>query len=150
MELQTQFDKDKYITDHESNVMKLPQVEIQTEHMLYGGIYTRRIIIPKGCIMTGAVYKKDFISIQIYGDMNLLNDDGSETRVTGYNAFQSKPGARRMGISHEESMWIGIFSTEALDIDSVLMEYMDETKTDMSKFIGIENIKLEGLSWSEQ
>ena len=149
MELQTQFDKDRYMDAYERIGKNLPQADIQTEHMLYGGIYTRRIIVPKGCLLTGAAHKKDSIAIQIYGDMNLLNDDGSETRVTGYKVFQSKAGTRRMGLAHEESMWIGLYATDAVDIDGAILDHIDEEKTDMSKFIGIENIKLEELSWSQ-
>ena len=147
MELQTQFDKDSFMDAYESHAKNMPQVEMQTENVLFGGIYTRRIIIPKGCLITGATHKIDSIAIQIYGDINILNDDGSESRLTGYTAICSKAGTRRMGYAHEESMWVGIYPTNAEDIDSAMIEIIDTEKTDMSKFIGFNDIKMKELLW---
>lgn len=147
VELQAYFDKDRFMDAYESHVEDMPQLEIQTEHVLYGGVLTRKIIIPKGCLMTGAKHKIESIAIQIYGDMNILNDDCTETRITGYATICSKAGTRRMGYAHEESMWIGIYPTNAEDLDSAMIEIIDAEKTDMSKFIGLKNIKTKGLLW---
>ena len=146
VELQAYFDKDRFMDAYESHAKNMPQVELEIDQTLYGGILTRRAVIPKGCLFTGASHKKESIVIQIYGDASILNDDGSESRITGYTTMLSKAGTRRMVLTHAESMWIGFYATNALNVDDALIEQIDEEKTDISRLTGIKNIKSKELS----
>src|ERR1700675_2282986 len=47
----------------EREVLKLPQVDLRTTHVLAGCVYARTIFIPAGTVLTGAVHKKDHVNV---------------------------------------------------------------------------------------
>ena len=43
----------------QSEMVKMPQVELETEHYFSGGMYCRKLIRPAGTLIVGKVHKKD-------------------------------------------------------------------------------------------
>lgn len=100
----------------ESILMGMPQVECKTQHWFCNGMYVRECTFPKGVTATGAAHLADHVSIMVRGDMTVLTERGIE-RMTGYNIWTPRPGLRRVGYAHEETVWLTVDRTNAKTVE---------------------------------
>ena len=100
------FSNRKAILEYEKFARELNQVEIPVKHYVHGGMYAREIVIPKGVILTGQIYKFDHFDVMVSGDITVSTDDGECKRLTGYNCFTGFSGKKRAGFAHEDTTWI--------------------------------------------
>lgn len=107
------------IQDVEDLLSTFPQVEIPVVHRYSGGIYAREIIIPKGIMLTGRIYKDDHFDVMVYGDVTVTTDEGRK-RLTGFNISIGNRGKKRAGYTHEETKWITFCSSKKMDDDNYL------------------------------
>jgi hypothetical protein len=119
----------------ESEILKLPQVDLRTEHVLSGGVYARTIHIPAGTILTGATHKKDHVNVVI-GDIAVTTDDGTK-RLTGYHVFASKAGAKRAGVAISDTAWTTICKTDLTDIEAIEDELVEESECLQTRLIAL-------------
>lgn len=106
---------------------QLPQVHIETTHRFVGGMYVREIRIPAGVIMTGAVHKSEHLSVMVSGAMTVSTDRGMEY-VEGYHVWTPKPGTKRVGYAHADTIWLTVHRTNAKtaeDAEDILFEQPD-------------------------
>lgn len=98
----------KALLDFEGVSKTLPQIEIPVKHVIHGGMYAREIIIPKGTIITGQIYKFDHLDIMIGGDVTVSTDTGEIKRLKGYNCLEGLSGKKRAGYTHKDTTWITV------------------------------------------
>lgn len=96
------------ILNYEEIAKNLPQIEIPVRHSIHGGMYAREIVIPKGAIITGQIYKFDHLDIMISGDVTVSTDSGEVKRLKGYNFLEGLSGKKRAGYAHEKTIWITV------------------------------------------
>lgn len=96
----------------EAQILKMPQAEMPLEHFFAQGLYARQLTIPKHCVLTGKIHKFEHINILAKGEMTVVTDDGPRTIKAPY-VMVSKPGTKRAGFAHEESVWITVHACEA-------------------------------------
>lgn len=101
----------------EDEVLKLPQVNLGTTHVLSGGCYARSILVPAGCVLTGATHKKDHINV-VQGDIT-VSTDGGMRRLTGQHTFATRAGMKRAGYAHSETIWTTIVHTDKTVVDEI-------------------------------
>ena len=116
----------------EREVLKLPQVDLQTKHCVSGRMYARTIFIPAGTVLTGATHKRDHINI-LQGDISVSTDEGMK-RLTGQHVLPTKAGMKRAGYAHADTTWTTICQTDETDIpaieaDLVIEHEMLQTRT---------------------
>lgn len=95
----------------EQTLLALPQLsqaEMPTTHYFAGGMYGRRITIPRGAMITGRIYKFDHFEIMLEGDITIYAADGGKKRYTGFNIIEAKAGKRQAGKAHEDTTWLTI------------------------------------------
>ena len=104
----------------ESVLMDLPQADIKHVHRFAPGLYIREITIPAGVLATGAVHRFEHLSIMVRGDMTVLTDRGVE-RISGYHCWVAPAGTKRVGIAHEETVWMTVHAnpTNETDVDAI-------------------------------
>ena len=102
----------------EAEMFKHEQVEIPVEHLFVNGMYARKIIIPKGTMLTGRVHKFGYIDIMLSGDITVATPDGIK-RFTGYNVFEGFAGRKRAGCAHEDTHWITVHNTDVTEPDGI-------------------------------
>lgn len=83
------------------------QIEIETRHHFAPGIYMREIFIPKGVTLTGKIHKTEHLNILSQGDLAVMTEDGVK-RLKASTVILSKPGIKRVGYAHEDSVWITV------------------------------------------
>lgn len=96
--------------------------ELPVTHTFSDGMYTREMFIPKNTIVIGRVHKKECINICSKGSLNILSFDGEVFQVSAPFNATSQPGSIKIGFALEDSIWINVFRTDAIDIDSAERE----------------------------
>ena len=94
-----------------------PQVDPEVIHHFSPGIYAREMRIKKGTVLTGKIHKTEHHCI-LNGDIEIASQDG-KGRFTGYLTFLSKPGVKRIGFAHEDTVFTTIHAIEGTDIQSL-------------------------------
>lgn len=108
----------------EDFILQLPQVDLNTDNIVHGGMCARTVFIPAGTVLTGALTSLDNICI-VCGDITVTTDNGAQ-RLTGYNVLGASKGTKRVGITHSDTWWTMMFKTDSIDIDEIEREMTDE------------------------
>lgn len=105
----------------EMEVAKLPQVAIKPVHYLADGLYAREITIPAGTVLTGRVHKQEHINVLSKGEITVWTEDGMR-RISAPYTFVSRPGTKRAGYAHAESVWTTIHANPTAETDIQALE----------------------------
>lgn len=127
-------------------LLKLPQVDLQTTHVIAGGLYARTIKIPAGVVLTGAIHKKDHIDI-MQGDVTVTTHEGTR-RLTGHHVFETKAGLGRAGFAHTETLWTTICTTELTELSEIENELVANPEQLQTRQMQIGNVNLKKLGES--
>jgi hypothetical protein len=79
-------------------------VELEPNHHFAPGLYARELFIPAGTVLTGKTHRNEHFNICI-GDITVWTEDGMK-RLSGYHRLVSSPGTKRVGYTHEDTVWI--------------------------------------------
>lgn len=120
----------------EREMLKLPQVDLDTTHLVHGGLYARTIMIPAGTVLTGALTNCDNVCVMC-GDITVTTDDGT-LRLTGYHVIPARAGSKRAGVAHADTMWTTILQTDELEIDRIEAQMTGEADMLQTRREGIE------------
>jgi hypothetical protein len=110
----------------EEELQKLPQVDCPVWHHFAPGLYARKMLIPKGTVLTGAVHKTEHLCI-VSGDIDVTTDDGMRRITDAHAILSSKPGAKRAGYAHEDTYWTTVHATNETDLDKLVVELTEST-----------------------
>lgn len=94
------------------------KVEIRTTHYFANGVYAREIFIPKGTLLTGKIHKTEHLNIVSSGEISVLTEHGPQ-RVKAPFTIVSKPGTKRVGYAHEDTVWTTIHGTTETDLEKL-------------------------------
>lgn len=109
----------------EAALMQLPQIDLNTKHVVFGKMCARTIYIPAGVALTGALTRCDNICV-VSGDIIVTTDEGSK-RLSGFNVIPAKAGAKRAGYAIADTYWTTIWFTELTDIRAIEDEMTEES-----------------------
>lgn len=98
--------------------MKDQQIQIEPIHHFADGLYAREIFIPKGTTLTGKIHRTEHINIISKGDISVLTEDGIK-RIQAPCTLISKPGTKRVGYAHEDTVWTTIHASSERDLDKL-------------------------------
>ncbi len=90
------------------------QISPEVIHHFAPGIYMREMRIKKGTLLTGKIHKTEHLCV-LNGDIVIASEDG-KGRFTGYLTFLSKPGVKRIGYAHEDTVFTTVHAIEGTDI----------------------------------
>lgn len=110
----------------EAALLQLDQVDLQTQHTLADGVYTRTIFVPAGVALTGAVHKSDYTVVMV-GDITVTTDEGSK-RLTGHHVFLARAGSKRAGFAHKDTWWTTIHRTDKTDLVAIEDDIAEEAE----------------------
>ncbi len=109
----------------EQAMLNMPehQIEIEPVHHFSEGVYAREIMIPKGTTLTGKIHKFEHLNIISKGDISVLTENGIE-RLRAPCTLVSKPGTKRVGYAHEDTVWTTIHATKERDLAKIEAEFV--------------------------
>lgn len=100
--------------------MQEHQVQIETKHYFAPGLYMREIFVPKDVTLVGKIQKTEYLNIVSQGEISVMTEAGYK-RVKAPCVVRSKPGLKRAGYAHEDSIWLTVHQnpTNERDIDKL-------------------------------
>jgi hypothetical protein len=114
----------------EDQVAKMRQVDCPVWNHFAPGLYARKMLIPKGTVLTGAIHKTEHLCI-ISGDITVTTDDGVKRISDAHAILSSKPGAKRAGFAHEDTYWTTVHATDETDLDKLVEELTESKKSEL-------------------
>lgn len=105
----------------EEAMRALPPVHLPVEHGFGPGFYARTIGIPAGTTLTGKVHATEHIFMVTQGDITLITDEGVRRVQAPYQAI-CKPGMKRAGYAHTDTVCVNIHITTETDLDKLEAE----------------------------
>lgn len=112
-------------------IRKLPQIEIQTEHILHGGMYIRTIRLDPEVVIVGALIKVPTLLI-VNGDTKVFTG-ASWIRLQGYNVIPARAGRKQIFATKAETYITMIFATDAKTVEHAEAQFTDEAESLMSR-----------------
>jgi hypothetical protein len=93
----------------ETELLKMPQADIVTEHTFLPSVYERKITIPPWTVLTGAAHKTDYHVRLEKGTIAVNTEDGVKVFTAPFQ-FAAKAGMQRAGrVFEEEVVWVDIY-----------------------------------------
>lgn len=119
----------------EAALSQLPQVDLQTSHLVHGGMYARTIFVPAGVMLTGALIEQENICI-CHGDITVTTWDGPQ-RFTGFCVVPAAGRQKRVGYAHADTWWTAVFTTNLSDVSEIEASLTPEADRLQSRNMGI-------------
>jgi len=126
------------VQDLEEEILEYPQADPQTTHHIADGVYLRKIIIPAGATVTGAVHLTETLDIMVYGDLLVITEEGRRRVTQPGSIFVSKAGLKKVAYANKETMWITAHAvTEIKDktLDEIEKELWVDTYNDYTRYL---------------
>lgn len=114
----------------ESEIQHMPQVDCPVWHFFAPGLYARKMLIPKGTVLTGAVHKTEHLCI-VSGDIDVTTHEGARRITDAHMVIASKPGEKRAGYAHADTYWTTIHATTETDLDKLVEELTESRSTEL-------------------
>jgi hypothetical protein len=106
----------------QDQLLKLPQVDIVTEHTFNLGTYERKITIPPWVILTGAEHKTSY-RVRLEKGTIAVNTDTGVKVLTAPCEFDAKAGMQRAGwVFENEVVWVDIYDNPDNCTDLAVIE----------------------------
>lgn len=110
-----------------AHLLALPEyhVEMRVEHTVEDGMYMRKLFIPKDTILVGKIHLKSCINIVASGSITVLTEFGMRRVNAGFTGVSAQ-GIQKVGIAHEDTVFINVFRTDLTDIAAIEAEIAAE------------------------
>jgi hypothetical protein len=108
----------------QSEMIKLPQAELKTDHYFSGGMYCRRVFRAATTLIVGKVHKKDHLFICAAGEMLVWTETGVR-RLQAGDVVESRAGTKRATLALTDSVGITCHLTDKTDLDEIEAELIE-------------------------
>jgi hypothetical protein len=119
----------------QAELLKLPQIDVHTDHVLHGGIYTRTIHMKPGTYVMGAHYKVS-TTVILSGSLWAYVGQGWK-QFSGYNVIPASAGRKQLFATPYENTEDAVitmsFRTDAKTVEQAENEMTDEAELLMSR-----------------
>lgn len=115
----------------EAQLAALPQVAIDTHHVIHAGMYARTIRIPAGVALTGAEIKRDTVLV-VSGHVR-VSGDGGPRELQGYHVLTAAAGRKQAFLALADTDLTMIFPTQSRTTEDCEREFTDEADSLMSR-----------------
>jgi mannose-6-phosphate isomerase-like protein (cupin superfamily) len=114
----------------QSEMVKMPQVELQTEHYFVPGMYCRRVFRPAGTLIVGKVHKHPHFFLCAKGEIIAWTENGMKKLQAG-DVVECKPGTKRVTLATQDSIGVTIHKTEETELEKIELELVEPDETSM-------------------
>lgn len=114
----------------QSEMVKLPQVELQTKHLFHGGMYCREVFRNAGVVIVGKVHKKEHLYMIVSGTVTVNTNEEIKT-ITGPCIIPSKIGTKRVVYAETDAICMTIHRTDATTLEEVEEDLVEDDPESM-------------------
>jgi hypothetical protein len=115
----------------------LPQVAVETEHVLHAGMYARTIRIPAGVVLTGVLIRVPTMLV-VSGHVTVFVGEGT-VEIAGYHVIAASARRRQAFLAHKDTWLTMVFPTRAKTVEEAEEEFTEEVDLLMSRAEGAVN-----------
>jgi quercetin dioxygenase-like cupin family protein len=108
----------------QSEMVKMPQVELETEHFFSPGMYLRRVYRPAGTLIVGKVHKKPHFFLCAKGKIIAWTENGMRKLQAG-DVVECQPGTKRITLATQDSIGVTVHMTDKTDLDEIETELVE-------------------------
>lgn len=107
-----------------------PVPDCTTTHYFADDLYARELFIPKGTLLTGKIHRTTHLNIISKGEISVMTEEGVK-RLKAPCTIVSKPGMKRVGYAHEDTVWTTIHGTEETDLEVLEQKLISPSYDDL-------------------
>ena len=108
----------------QSEMVKMPQADLKTEHFFCPGMYCRRVFRPAGTLIVGKVHKAPHFFLCAMGEIIAWTESGMKKLRPG-DVVECQPGTKRVTLAVTDAIGITIHKTEKTDLDEIETELIE-------------------------
>jgi hypothetical protein len=108
----------------QSEMVKMPQTELETEHYFSDGMYCRKVFRSAGTLIVGKVHKKAHFFMCAKGEIIAWSENGMKKLCAG-DIIESKPGTKRVTLALSDAIGITFHKTDKTDLDEIEAELIE-------------------------
>lgn len=108
----------------QAEMVKMPQVELQTEHFFSPGMYCRRVFRPAGTLIVGKVHKAPHFFLCAKGEIIAWTESGMR-RLQAGDVVECQPGTKRVTLAVTDAIGVTIHKTEKTDLNEIEAELIE-------------------------
>lgn len=98
---------------------KIAGHECETSHTFTPGLYGRKFTMPAGTLLTSKIHNSEHQFVVLSGCLSVwTKEDGCVDIVAPHHGV-TKPGTRRLIISHTDSVWMTFHATEETNLELI-------------------------------
>jgi len=112
----------------QAEMVKMPQLELQTEHFFVPGMYCRRVYRPAGTLIVGKVHKHPHFFLCAKSEIIAWTETGMRKLQAG-DVVECQPGTKRVTLATQDSIGVTIHKTEKTDLDDIETELVEPDDT---------------------
>ena len=112
----------------QTEMIKLPQAELVTEHFFSPGMYCRKVTRPAGTLIVGKVHKEPHFFMCTKGEILAWSETGMR-RLQAGDVIESKPGTKRVTMAVVDSIGMTVHKTDKTDLDEIEAELIEPDET---------------------
>jgi len=117
----------------QSEMVKMPQAELKTEHYFSGGMYCRKVFRLAGTLIVGKIHKEDHIFLCASGQIMAWTELGMKTLNAG-DIVESKAGTKRVTLALTDAIGITIHKTNETDLEKIEQQLIEPDDTALFNF----------------
>lgn len=118
------------IKELQNVISKMPQVEVNTEHIFSDGMYCRKVFRYAGTLIVGKVHKKDHLFICAMGEI-IVWSENNKTILKAGDVISSKAGTKRVTYATQDSIGITVHKTDNINLDDIEEELIETDETSL-------------------
>jgi hypothetical protein len=119
------------LTRIQNEILEKPQIEVNTEHIIHGGMYVRTIRLAPEVVLVGALVKVSTVLI-VNGKTEVFTGE-SWIELDGYHVIPARAGRKQIFVTREETSITMIFRTDAKTVEQAEEEFTSEAEALMSR-----------------
>jgi hypothetical protein len=123
------------IWDLQKMMLKLPQLELPTEHFFADGMYLRHVWRPRDTLIVGRVHLKEHFLICALGHVG-ISDGRGQFELRSGDVRVSQPGTKRSTYALADSILITVHRVSSTDLEAIEAEI---SETDPASPFGVGN-----------
>jgi quercetin dioxygenase-like cupin family protein len=114
----------KRIDALQAELVKMPQIELETTNEFYGGMLCRKVICPEGSTIVGKIHKKDHFFIVLSGTMRLTGAD-DVCEVAGPHIVQVPGNSKKAAYAVTDCVCVTFHRSDSVDVESAEEELIE-------------------------
>jgi hypothetical protein len=119
------------LTHIQKEILEKPQIEVNTEHIIHGGMYIRTIRLAPEIVLVGALVKVSTVLI-VSGKTAVFTGE-NWIELDGYHVIPARAGRKQIFVTREETSITMIFPTGAKTVEQAEEEFTSEAEALMSR-----------------